>query len=300
MSFGSMQQNRWQRPAAILVALTASALLYVEIPAPSLLSEVLWELGHVLLFGFLALLWLRWRDRPQITVRVALLLMGSAVVLALLSELGQVLVGRNFAFRDIAFDAAGVALVLIYEFRSYRTERISLAAVITLLVLTPLLWTLFAYHSALRQWPVIVDTDQPGAGVWFSGDAHSKRVPAAGRLLQFRKGKFSGFYVTAADPDWRYYSYLRLFVTNPGSEPLTLHCQVSDRLYELDSGNFADRYDTQFELRPGPSELEIELAVAKFGPVSRQLEFDNMRGFGCYLRDAVVDSTLLLRRVILE
>lgn len=235
---------------------------------PALAAEIQ-NLGHPLLFGLLShlvLARLRARYNGLTTAHFVWVLAGS-FVFGLGTEAAQTLVdGRDASLTDLLNDMLGAGAAALLNARSGRAGRqrrlLSVsAAIIALLVISPLAVTIAAYASRSLAGPGVM---------WRAG------MPLAQRFAHWQGAPFPGLVVDEPIADWRAWSLLEIEVESLHAPAAPVHVRVHDLAHE---GEYRDRFNETFEI-PAGARTVLQIPVSRIGsaPVTRRMDLAAVRG----------------------
>jgi hypothetical protein len=313
-------------PAAGVLAL----LLLLAVGRPpddSLAWRTVYDLGHVPLFGSIALFLLRIfrilrppHRRPWVDFLLALL---ATVVLSLASEAAQVgQPGREASVGDALNNLTGAICFLAIaaslrprlwnalDVEGRPTARLVLvAAVLALAVaLSPLVTV--AWHYAMRRAavPVVVEMGSRWQLPFISAPrATVERVQAPGQWAA-RSGKpvarvlfldaaWPGVTVREPWPDWSDYATLRFDVWSELTAPVELALRVDDGNRIRDYG---DRYNGSLIVMPGANEFALSLSTLMGAPRDRQMNLADIAQLVLFTRRPGEPFELYISDVWLE
>ncbi len=86
-------------------------------------------------------------------------------------------------------------------------------------------------------------------------------------------GEYPGIKFLEIKKDWSAYRHFKMDVFNPEAEPLTLHIRIDDRKSRWDYG---ERFDRDFRIKNGMSEISIPLESLKANITPRSLDLKNI------------------------
>ena len=245
---------------ATLPALGIGLLLLVlfgRMPGDGRWASVLGNAAHAPVFGCFALVAIRLQRqlRPR-TEPARQYLVAFAVALAAggLIELMQSALGGDASLNDLLRDALGtltaIALFAVFDpslrglaaGRAVRRAGIALGAAGTVLILVPLVTTLWAYAGRDHNFPLLVDFDSPVSTYFLASysavSVERERIPAklagsADRIIGLRaRVSISQRWAIAlweTGPDWHHYEWLALDVANPTGDTLVLGVRIRDQ-----------------------------------------------------------------------
>jgi len=293
--------ERWPQLAPPALGVVALMLFLVlgRPPSDAYGWRMLFEIGHVPLFGVTALLMLRivrlMRGRAQpdrVDFLIALL---ATTVLSLVAEAAQLLQpGRHANVGDAISNLTGavgfIAIAAAMQPGLWKrlgrdgplAARLVLAcAVLALgLAITPLFGVAWSYGMRAAGFPVVADLaarwQRPFLGV---GRSELARVPApggwteqAGRKvarLTFLDAPWPGITVREPYPDWSGYETLRFQVWSELEAPVEIVLRVDDTHRDRPH---RDRFNGSFIVTPGVNDFTVPLETIARGPRERTLD----------------------------
>lgn len=304
---------RWRQlsPPALGVIALMLFLALVRPPGDAYGWRLLFEIGHLPLFGVAALMMLRivrvsrGAARPARADFVIALL--ATVVLGLAAEALQVFqAGRHVSIADAAYNIMGafsfLAIAAALRPGLWRTlgadgpvaARLVLAGAMLLLALglMPLASATWSYAKRAEAFPVIAELTSGWQRPFLNvGRSALARVPAppgwdamAGERvarLTFLDAPWPGITVREPFPDWSAYGALRFQVWSELAAPVELVLRVDDghrrRAHH-------DRYNGSFIVMPGLNDFTVPLATIAQGPRDRRLRLDAVSQFIVFSR----------------
>ena len=255
-----------------------------------------WSLGHLLLFGLLAvLLRPRWsEDCPWWRIWGGALLL--AAVTGGLVEIIQGGFGRTPSLLDWSWDLLGTAagLVCVRVLPPQRWARWSLVLLIggTLLaILLPRLLILADDICAWNRFPVLADFESPLELSRWRGRDYLQIVATPvhdGRHsleVQLPPAKYSGTHFAYFPRDWSGYTTLEFFVFNPEEEPLPLTVKIFDQSHDRRGHQLSDRYNVVHPLTAGWNRIAIPLAALRAAPRDREMDLGRIQSMQLFVVD---------------
>lgn len=282
--------------ATIGLGLLLSGLLFGRPPSASLFWVELYNLGHIPLFGFMALLVIelsrslagRIVARRWVHYAVAL---GIVAFLSLVTELLQTdMPGREASFGDGVNNVLGGACFLGIraafdrDFQRVREQgpRVALV-VLSMLVLVAAFWPLlklgWSYGMRGAAFPTVVDFVSdwqrpfvlPGRSELILEGAPDGWAGRAGQpvaALYILREPWPGVTVLEPYPDWRGYETLRFEIYSELEAVIDVEIQVHDTLSKQ---AYRDRFNRTFSIEPGLNRLAIATDDIRRGPRGREL-----------------------------
>lgn len=312
---------RWSQLPTLQRSLLAGiavgcAFLFLNDPGPEhhRFWNLLWNCGHLILFGAIGYLVGHWhldKQRPDAKIwRHYLSWVIGAAVVGWIIELAQLVTGRDYSLLDVLGDTGGMAVGLMAG--SHRALRRPLAAFMATIVvliaflmhqLVPVARAGVDAISAARTFPELAnfaDGFAPGLQRDRFGELYSRLSVVDDALrIELHPAQYAGFILDDFPNDWRGRRTLRVEIVNEGAQrPIT--CRVHDLLHEQTGYEFLDRFNKQFILQPGINQLSIDLDDVLHAPKGRSMDLANIRNFGCFIVDLREPQIWLLRSIRLE
>lgn len=296
--------------AAALPAAGVLALLLLlalgKLPDDSFLWRTVYDLGHVPLFGAIALLVL-WIVRRVVAPQageweqVMLALLATAV-LSLVTEVAQIgQPGRDADVGDAIHNLTGavcfVAIAAALRPGPWRaagqaglmaSRLVLVGAVLALAIaFSPMASVAGAYTTRSAKVPVLAELGAEWQAPLTSvPDAHVDRVPAPrdwegmqGRTVarvRFLDAPWPGIAIREPWPDWSGYDRLRFRVWSDLPGPVQLNVRIDD---VIRTRAWKDRYDGSVIVTPGANDFSIPLATVREAPRDRTMDLSRVSQF---------------------
>ena len=303
----------WRQLAPPVLGIVALMLFLalVRPPGDAYGWRLLFEIGHLPLFGVAALMMLRiirvLRGAAQPARADFVIALLATVVLGLAAEALQVFQsGRHASIGDAVHNMTGafsfLAIVAALKPALWRplgadgrvAARLVLAGATLLLVLglMPLAMAAWSYAKRADAFPVVADLTADWQRPFLSvGRSALEPVPAppgweatAGEdvaRLTFLDAPWPGVTVREPYPDWSGYGVLRFQVWSALAAPVELVLRVDDahrrRAHQ-------DRYNGSFIVMPGLNDFTVPLATIEQGPQERRLNLGEISQFIIFSR----------------
>ncbi|MEJ2513615.1 MAG: hypothetical protein P8080_02455 [Gammaproteobacteria bacterium] len=292
-------------PAGGILALLL-LLAFGRPPSDSLFWRTVYDLGHVPLFGLIALLMLRIIRRglaPEagLWTQLVLALLATAV-LSLVTELAQIgQAGRDASVGDAVNNLTGAVCFLAIaaalnpaawetaeEAGPLASRLVFLGAVLALAIaFAPLASVAWSYGMRSARLPVIAELGSSWqAPLTAAGSVLVQRVPAPPgwtgmqgeevARVRFLDTPWPGVTVREPWPDWTGYSQFRFRVWSDLENPVQLNLRVDDGTR---TRAWRDRYDGSVIVMPGANEFTIPLDTIRSGPRNRQMDMSRISQF---------------------
>lgn len=255
----------------------------------------LWNLAHI---GFFALttLAVHW-FRAFRSSRDVLIYLGVVVVVSVLIEAAQMLVGRDLSILDLLRNVTGavVALLLLAKQHLHRTL---LYLFLCFLFADLTGFAVTAYTDAVQQTrkPVIENFENAFVFArWRGNIERSSELVTEGDYsgkITLRSTRFSGVSLEAPLTDWSTYNLLTLDVHNPHEQSIFLTLRIDDVEHQHSGLRYSDRFNRTIDIPPGWSNIEVALEDIINAPESRALDITQIDGFRLFVADATEGLTL--------
>lgn len=290
------------RRGRVLLALLAIGLLLWLLavgkpPRPTLFWAELYNLGHIPLFGLIALLALEVSRgllanpaSGQVTHYLAAFVM--AALISLVSEILQLGVeGREAEVQDAVHDLIGAICFLAIrsgfdaelwseKAMPQRGFLIGAAGLALFVAAWPLVALGWHYGMRAAAFPVVVDFDSRWQQPFISSpraDLGRKEAPTAWRhrtgdmvsVIRFRHARWPGVTIREPYPDWSGKSLLRLQIYSPSEESVKLTLRIDDVEHNQEH---KDRFNRTFSIEPGLNDLAVTLDDVRRAPADREMD----------------------------
>jgi VanZ family protein len=321
--------KRWRQLAPPVVGISALMLFLVvgRPPGDSYGWRMVFEIGHVPLFGVTGLLMLRivrlLRGRADPAPADFLIALLATAVLSLVAEAGQLVqpgrhanVGDAIANLTGAFCFIAIAAALRPEPWQGLGRDGPVAARLVLigstlalgLAVMPLVGVAWSYGARAVVFPVLADFN----GGWqrpflHVGRSELARVPApagwvdkaGGQVarLTFLDAPWPGVVIREPYPDWSGYQALRFQLWSELDAPVELVLRVDDTHRER---SHRDRFNASFIVTPGLNDFTVPLSTIAHGPRDRQLDVSDISQIILFSRRPDEPFELYLGRFWLE
>ncbi|MGB5324388.1 MAG: hypothetical protein WBN40_03045 [Pseudomonadales bacterium] len=300
-----------------VLASAAFLLLGITPVLPSQRSWLeLWNVGHLLLFFFIALsscalsatLLKNFRLVPLFAiVGIAALLVGGAL------EYLQGFFGREPSLQDVALNVIGALVgccTFVLIMRNYFSDRIT-AVPLRMLVAVLGILTCAAALALMPLWKAIAD-ERLAARQFPILAAYNSRLElgrhSANIATQFQKGKLLAHFRSRGYShvnwkhlrrDWSGYRELAIELDNLSAHALVITCRVHDRKHE-DNYQFTDRFNRSFTLHAGRQTLLIDLDTVRTAPQKRAMDMADIAGLICFTSGQTESRSVAFEQIRLQ
>jgi len=300
--------ERWPQlaPPALGVVLLMLFLVAGRPPSDSYGWRMLFEIGHVPLFGVTALLMLRivriLRSGAGLERADFLVALLATAVLSLVAEAAQLLQpGRHANVGDAVSNLTGalcfIAIAAALRPKFWRglgpegpvaARLVLIGAVLALgLAVMPLANVAWSYAKRAGAFPVLADLTERWQRPFLNvGRSELARVPAppgwtgkAGQhvaRLTFLDAPWPGFTVREPYPDWSNHEALRFQVWSELETPVEVVLRVDDKHRQRPH---RDRFNGSFIVTPGLNDFTVPLSTIAQGPRDRTLDLGDISQF---------------------
>lgn len=293
----------WLRGTAALAGI--AALLWILVagrpPHPTLLWMEIFNLGHIPLFGMVALLALvatraflpKGPGRP---LRHYLLAFVVVALISLVSEIAQInMASRQVEVQDAVHNLLGAICFLVIRsafdpllWESQARAPRGLLLVAASLALFVASWPLIelGWHYGMRRaaFPRIVDLDSGWQRPFISAQrADIGLVPApeawtekSGRrvsVITFPQNPWPGVTVRELYPDWTEMKAYRMQVFSTRDHPVHLTLRIEDSLHNYRRN---DRFNRTLTIEPGLNDVSIPLQEIRDAPAGREMDLSQI------------------------
>ncbi|MEW8507631.1 MAG: VanZ family protein [Candidatus Thiodiazotropha sp.] len=275
----------------LVLIVTVTMLLKINLPGESQLMHSLQDSGHFLIFALLTLVAL-WSYRqlsagPLWPVAVVIFLFGIAM------EAVQSLIGREPSLYDIFMDLLGIAAGAMF-YAGFIGRSVSIRRTMAaLLILTlaafsqPMQWLLI-YQVRADYFPRLIDPDSYFSRALIEGDQGGEvryiDLPAEWSLpldtgsdscayVSLHKGRWPGLDIQDPEPDWRGYESLELSIYSDQSTALPLVLRINDEDHNRLSD---DRYSRRLLVQPGYNHFSLPLSEIAEAPRARTMDLGDI------------------------
>jgi VanZ family protein len=260
------------------------------------LFKAIWNLGHILFFALLPILFFNYRkwlsDRFSIQ---GLIVLGTCLVLGVLIELFQYDFQRTPDAGDVCRDVIGGLVgvfFLLGSRKSLRAKILTVFQIITVglvgLQVYPVFTALADEYLSTRQFPVLSGFETPweiarwDGGAAIAVDCSVHREGKCSLRVQLGTERYSGISLVYFPHNWEGAKGFRFCVFNPLKEVISLTCRIHDQQHENGLQLFTDRFNRRYELPSGWNTVEIDARDILNAPKERQMDMGHIAGVGIF------------------
>jgi hypothetical protein len=281
----------------VLLVIALAVLGSVTLRDDTRLTQELENAAHAPVFGIASLVLLSTLKGDR-KMRY-LLAWAGAVVLGAAVEGLQAVEGRDAETLDVLRDGAGAASFLLAHWtlqggsaaRGLRWTLRTLAAGVLVLVFTPPALTGAAIAARYVRFPLIEDFESRWTRRLCSAGAvrfdvveapGGFRKPGGNRVarIAFEPAEYSGWGIQGPFPDWSGHRELAFEVYSELPEPVRMTLRIHDRRHNQE---YRDRYNMEFVIQPGITQIRVPLAQVKAAPAGRQMDLAAIDGIGMFI-----------------
>lgn len=310
--------NRLLSLGLLLILLMGSFFFFVSGPgayATRSFKEI-WNLGHVLYFALLVLLFSRWPLFLRLSlVRRWIVLIVLTLVSGWAIELLQYGTARNVDMVDVSRGLCGALLMLAFHPVYFDHNRVLLRRIVRVGVsgffiyhLLPVTIALADETIARFQFPVLSNFSTPfELERWKSHGRRELVEGFAGKdgrqmKLSLQPARYSGAGVQYLPADWSGYRMLNLDIYSEYPTPLTLTLRIHDVRHQTVPPTYLtnDRFNRRLSLVQGWNAIKIDLAEVRQAPRTRMMDMQNIADISFFLSSVKSPKTLYLDQIYLS
>lgn len=294
-----VRRRAWQVTLGGVAAIAAALLTVILVPPPALTHawDVIWDTGHILIFGTVAVATAQtlrsWRVKPWwLPPTVGLLV--SAVLGGLLELEHWRNPGRAAEWIDFWNDLLGAAIFLalwLAQDKAFpgsawaRGAGVLAAGALTLIALVPLAGMVADYRQRQTLFPLLLDADHPATIEfirWREAELARVLAPSSWQTpadryifrLRMAAGEYPGLELVEPWPDWTGFGWLEIDFLVEGADAVDLELRIDDQHHNQ---AYEDRFNTVLHLLPGKQTVRISLDEVLQGPQHRLTDMQHIR-----------------------
>ena len=270
-----------------------------------------WELGHIFSFALWTFVIIRYWHLPAELgfVKQASIVLITALIVGILIELIQSVVGRSAQLHDIYRDIVGSAFALIFFLPSrklmLRTKLHLLQIIVLVLIMLEMLPLSIAVADemiAKQQFPLLADFETPFEEnrVDRENSARCDQVARKGKhslKVQLTTEKYSGTGLKYFPNDWSAYGFLNFSVNIPVEDGLKLTCRVNDSQHDQ---KYKDRFNRSFDMKTGWNDIKIPLQEIADAPADRKMDLTHIQSLGIFAVELPAPRIIYLDNIYLS
>ena len=255
------------------------------------LSGIIWNLGHILLFG--SVLWLVTTKWPKLlnlpivwVLPVALI---SVILISIPIEIVQGLNGRELSLTDILRNCLGASVVIIFrskgfpeKFKLLKPGSRLIVSAILVVVLYPLFTNSVDAFLMYRSFPNLSDFESPFELTRWTGPALDiKNMDGGNQVLvaTFTTDEYSGLSLNSPYADWSDYDIFSFRIFNPNPVTYRMVLRIHDKRHHLSNWSFGDRFNQKIDVLSGWNDFNFNLNRVKTQPRFRDLNLSEIDEF---------------------
>jgi len=284
----------------IMVAGVLTGLLFVGGPDADdgRLYKETWDLGHVVLFALLVVLALKLPRLQRLPVGSLILLcavIAPAVGLAI--EWLQLLVGRDFEYKDVLADTVGafcgLALHCVWQPGFSRWVRgVGLAGLLllTAFALRYIVMVMIDNTYMRDEFPVLADFETPfELSRWDSNLAQLSLTQEPVRYghkslrVDFLAGEYPDITLQEFLSDWRDFKSIRFSLFSSLNQPIQMELKIYDRQHAASRYDYEDRFNRELIINPGWNDIEVSMKDVQRAPDSREMDLAHMAALSVFV-----------------
>lgn len=249
-----------------------------------------WNLGHILFFSLLPLLFTFSRRISNNDRLQCLLALAIPVILGIIIELLQYGLQRipdpGDLFRNLIGGLAGIFFLLpARKAISENMRRIGQIGVIVLVgfQVYPVIISFADEYMARKQFPDLSSFETPYEINRWSGDADFtvdsdiKKTGKAALRVHFTTDQYSGVGLRYFPNNWEGFRYFQFSVFNPSFENISLTCRIHDKKHTEQDQRYEDRFNRTFSIPRGWHTIAVSLKDIEQAPKGRLMNMREIR-----------------------
>lgn len=305
------------------------SLLLIPIPSETFFWKAVGAFAHVPLFGFVAILLLRWSRMWNGAAALAPLrpyrfAMVGVLGFALLTEVLQSLSAtRHPEISDVGRDLLGATCALGWSLtcdqkmsgkwaqwsQFPRNMIIRLCVVLMLgVTLLPVAGWIYAYWDRAMRFPDFLQFSSSWEMKFVkTSDSDVQIVPPpagwkksaedrVGRVV-FHTKKYPSIRINEPYPDWRRYSHFKLDIFSELSTPQLITILIDDLHH---NNQYSDRFNKAITIAPGLNHIQIPIDDIRQAPVSREMDLSAIKAVLLFAVNPPEEFSLYIDNIRLE
>ncbi len=274
----------------------------------------IWESGHFILFAGLFLLLFQFEILRKLSFFTQLFLtITISIIIGVATEFLQLLVGRNFEFKDIINDLlGGLAGFLTHLISAKRKYTQNLGCIIgismlTLIGLRPLLYAVIDEFYLYQNFPNLSDFETPyELGRW---DYASASISTSEDIKSHGNQSMKVVFFPAQYPDitlnhfkrnWQDYNQINFSLFNTSNQTLTFELKIYDQKHPLSNYAFDDRFNLPVKMKPGWNHFSYPLKTIKSSLQHRKMEMQSVLSLSLFMINLKQEVIIYLDHVHLS
>jgi hypothetical protein len=250
----------------------------------------------------------KWLNRKTTSTQISLII-GFTIILGLLIEGIQLLIGRTSEIIDIWRSIIGSLLAITFSKRMSEVKlyviRIAKFLVIIFLLIEawPLIKALTVEIQAKIDFPIIADFENHFELENWHGRCYktinNEFVYHGDKSLKavFLTTKYSGISIDRFPSDWQNYSKIIFNVYLPATDSLKLLCRINDKNHKK---HINDWFGKSFYVKQGWNEISFKLEDVEKAPTDRKMDITNIKNFTLYTKNLKEQKTIYFDYLRLE
>jgi hypothetical protein len=310
--------NRLLSRALLLILVTASFFFFEGGPDAHAVRSYkeIWNLGHILYFALLVLLFSRW----SLFMRLPLfwcwvLLIGLSLISGFVVELLQYGTARSADLMDVSRDLCGALLMLAFHPAFVDHSRVLLKRILQVITGAFLIYHLLPVSIAITdetiarfQFPVLSDFSTPFELERWKGNGKREVVEGyaskTGKQMKISLPlrRYAGVGMEYMPADWSSYRFVNLDIYSEYEKPLSLSVRVHDDRHQTVKPTYLsnDRFNKRFKLVKGWNTIKIDLSEVKQAPHKRAMDMQKIVNISFFMSSIRNPKTLYLDQIYLS
>ncbi len=318
---GWLNSRRKQIRLSVTLVAVIFIVLFGELPGTSLFWQEVQNTGHTLLFAVVAVLVLLLLQDSTVMFRPASLKLYIvaglvSLLLGVLAEFVQQLIGRDSSASDIMRDLTGIVTGLglcasldsrlrSLWLKSRKIVKVGIIA-LTLCVISagllPLVYLSAAYLQRNEAFPVILNLKEKWAIPFIQTKKAVVQASVANDVtrsvpVQFNPGIYPGVSMIELYPDWSSFKMLTLDIYSEQVEAFDLVVRIHD---ERHNNDYTDRFNKRLKIESGENLFHISLQEIERAPMGRKMDMAKMSTLVLFAGEVTVPIRFFLGTIRLE
>jgi len=283
----------------LILAILIGSLLFIDSPnnIDSRIITQVWNSGHFLLFTGLVFLVLKSTSigtkQPSFLIFATILF---CIGVGLITELLQLLIGRNFEFKDILNDLiGGLAGFSAFQFLQHKSRAVGLVSLLmfiifTLLGVRLLIVALIDDRLMKNDFPALSSFETPfELSRWGSHLANlslSREIKQSGMQsmqVNLFPGKYPGITLNHFMGNWQGYDQLQFSIFNKYNKQFVINIKIFDAAHPASGYQYSDRFNSKTTVLPGWNQMQYSLNTIRDHPKSRPMDLSSVVSFSLFL-----------------
>lgn len=279
-----MQAHVKKIQAAIIYTFIAACIIFLFVGIGFRKSQELkdlWNVGHFILFAFIAYpsLIRQTLNHYKLTIRL-LIIVSASIIIAGSVEFVQKFLDRDVSISDIYISVMGaITSLFIFTRISFRGKLLLIACLVIIgNIQFSLTVARFAYSKL--SFPVTLALSENNKPSHMFGRANKKYQESNQSIhVTFNTDVYSNIGFKNIIADWSQHEKLKITLNSLNTTTFRTTFRVVDREHELNGLDYTDRFSQRIYIKPGLQTIYINIKDIKSAPASRDMDIKNITEF---------------------